>query len=98
MMAMVKASAQQAEAASQALEETRAELTVKISELQRKNQFLKEAQRKMQYDPCNLEIKENEIDEEFIEKPKQKTPVARPMENPHHVEREACFEHHTSIE
>ena len=43
MMAMVEASAQQAAAASRALEETRAELTAKILELKRENQFLKEA-------------------------------------------------------
>ena len=40
----------------------------------------------MQYDPCNPEIEENEIDEEVLEQPKQKTLVARPMENPRHVE------------
>ena len=49
----------------------------------------------MQYDPCNPEIEENEIDEEVLEQPKQKTPMARPIENPHHVEREARSEHHT---
>ena len=95
MMATMEASTQQATTASRPLEETRAELTAKITKLQWENQFLKEAQRKMQYDPCNLEIKENEIDEEVLEQPKQKTQVARPMENPHHVEREACSEHHT---
>ena len=42
-MAMVEASAQQAAVASRALKETRAKLTAKISELQRENQFLKEA-------------------------------------------------------
>ena len=95
MMAMVEASAQQTGAASRALEETQIELITKIIELQRENQFLKEAQRKMQYDPCNPEIEDNEIDEEVLEQPKQKTPVARPVENPHHVEREARFKHHT---
>ena len=50
----------------------------------------------MQYDPCNLEIEENEIDEEFLEQPKQKTPVARPVENPRHVEGEARSKHCTS--
>ena len=63
MMVMVEASEQQAAAASKALEETRAELITKISELQQENQLLKDAQRKMQYDPCNPEIEENEIDE-----------------------------------
>ena len=43
MMAMVETSAQQAATASRALEETRAELTAKIIEWQRENQFLKEA-------------------------------------------------------
>ena len=70
MMAMVEAFAQQAVAMSRALEETRAELTAKITELQWENQFLKEAHRKMQYDPCNLEVEENEIDEEVLEQPK----------------------------
>ena len=37
MMAMVEASAQQATTVSQALEETRAELTTKIMELQQEN-------------------------------------------------------------
>ena len=95
MMAMVEASAQQAAVASRALEETQAELITKITELQRENQFLKEAQRKMQYDPCNPEIEENEIDEEVLEQLKQKTPMARPMENPHHVEGVAHSEHRT---
>ena len=93
MMAMVEASAQQAVAVSRALEETQAEQTAKILELKRKNQFLKDAQRKMQYNPCNPEIEENEIDEEVLEQPKQKTPVARPMKNPHHVEGVAQSEH-----
>ena len=70
MMAMVEAFAQQAVATSRALEETWVELTAKITELQWENQFLKEAQRKMQYNPCNIEIEENEIDEEVLEQPK----------------------------
>ena len=45
MMTMVEALAQQAAATSRALEETRAELTAKITKLQRENHFLKEAQR-----------------------------------------------------
>ena len=49
----------------------------------------------MQYDPCNPKIEENEIDEEVLEQPKQNTPVARPMENPHHVEGVAHSEHCT---
>ena len=53
---MVETSAQQAAAANRALEETRVELTAKIAELQQENQYLKYAQRKMQYDPCNPEI------------------------------------------
>ena len=56
MMAMVETSAQQVLAANKALEEARAEFTVKITELQQENQYLKEAQKKMQYDPCNPEI------------------------------------------
>ena len=48
MMAMVETSTQQAAAANRALEETRAELTAKIAELQQENQYLKDAQRKMQ--------------------------------------------------
>ena len=98
MMAMVEASAQQAEAANRALEETQAELTAKITELQRENQFLKETQKKMQYDPCNPEIEENktyEVDHRpEVERPKQKTPVARPFEIPHPVE-VAHYEHRT---
>ena len=93
MRAMVEASAQQAATTSRALEETQAKLTAKISELQQKNQFLKEAQKRMQYDPCYLEIEENGIDEEVLEQPKQKTPVARPVENPCHVEGVARSEH-----
>ena len=69
MIAMVEASTQQAAAANWALEETWAELTTRITELQRKNQFLKETQRKMQYNPCNPEIEENEMDEE-VHRPK----------------------------
>ena len=95
MMAMVETSAQQAGAANRALEETQTELTAKIAELQQENQYLKDAQRKMQYDPCNLEIKENEIDEEVLEQPKQKTPVARPVKNPRHLEAVARSEHCT---
>ena len=49
----------------------------------------------MQYDPCKPEIKENEIDEEVLEQLKQKTLVARPMENPHNMERVAHSEHRT---
>ena len=47
----------------------------------------------MQYDPRNSEIEENEIDEEVLEQPKQKTPMARLVENPRHVERVAHSEH-----
>ena len=50
----------------------------------------------MQYDPCNPEIEENEINKEVLEQSKQKTPVARSMENPHRVERVAHSEHYTS--
>ena len=50
----------------------------------------------MQYDPCNPEIEDNEIDEEVLEQPKQKTPVTRPMENPRHVEGIDQSEHCTS--
>ena len=57
MMAMVETFTQQAAVANRALEETRAELTAKIAKLQQENQYLKDAQRKMQYDmqydPCN---------------------------------------------
>ena len=35
------------------------------------------------------------MDEEVLAQPKQKTPVARPRENPHHVERAARSEHCT---
>ena len=98
-MVMVEAWAQQAAVASRALEETRAELTAKIMELQRENQFLKEAQRKMQYDPFNPEIEENEMDEEVcrpeMKQPKQKTLVVMPMKIPHPMEEVAHSEHHT---
>ena len=56
MIAMVEASAQQVAVANRALEkmkETQAKLTTKITKLQQENQFLKETQKKMQYDPCN---------------------------------------------
>ena len=95
MMAMVEASAQQAAAVNRALKETRAELTAKIIELQQENQYLKDSQRKMQYDPCNPDIEENEIDQEVLEQPKQKTLVARPIENPHYVEGAARSKHCT---
>ena len=95
MMAMVETSAQQVVAANRAFEETRAELTAEIAELQQENQYLKDAQRKMQYEPCNSEIEENEIDEEVLEQLKQKTQVARPVENPRHVEGVAQSEHCT---
>ena len=54
-------------AANRALEEMKeaqAELTMKIAESQQENQFLKEAQRKMQYDPCNPEKEENDMYDE----------------------------------
>ena len=99
MMVMVEASTQQAAVVNQALKETRAELTAKITKLQRENQFLKETQRKMQYDPCNPKIEENEMDEEArrlkMEQSKHKTPVARPIEILHHVEGVAHSEHCT---
>ena len=98
---MMEASAQQAKAANLALEEmkeTQAKLTARINELQWENQFLNEMERKMQYDPCNPEIKENEVDEEVhrpeVEQPRQKTPLARLVEIPHPVERMAHSEHH----
>ena len=53
MMAMVETSAQQVAATNRALEESRAKLTARITELQQENQFLKETERKMKYDPCN---------------------------------------------
>ena len=34
--------------------------------------------RNLGYHTCNPEIEENEIDEEVLEQPKQKTPVVRP--------------------
>ena len=48
-------------------------MTVRINGLQRENQFLKETQRKMQYDPCNPEIEENEVDEE-VHRPEVEQP------------------------
>ena len=85
--------------ANRALEETRAKLTAKITELKRENQFLKGTRRKMQYDPCNPEIEENKVDEELhrprVEHPKHKTLVARPMEIPHLMEGVACSENNT---
>ena len=57
-------------AANRALEEARAEFALKIAELQRENQYLKETQKKMQYDPCNPKIEENELDDEVMEPPK----------------------------
>ena len=47
MMAMVEASSQPVLVANKALEEARAEFTLKITELQRENQYLKEVQKKM---------------------------------------------------
>ena len=49
----------------------------------------------MQYDPCNPEIEENEIDDGVMEPPKQRTPVARPMENPRNMDGAARSEHFT---
>ena len=49
----------------------------------------------MQYDPCNPEIEENELDDEVMEHSKQKTLVARPVEDPHHVDGAARSEHYT---
>ena len=49
----------------------------------------------MQYDPCNPEIEENEVDEEVLKQQKQETLVAKPMENPYHVEGVARSEHCT---
>ena len=94
-MAMVEASSQQVLAANKALEEARAEFNLKITELQQENQYLKKVQKKMQYDPCNPEIEENELDKEVMEPPKQKTPVVKPVENPHCVERVARSKHCT---
>ena len=95
MMAMAEASFQQVLAANKALKEVRAEFTLKITELQQENQYVKEVQKKMQQDPCNPEIEENELDDEVMEPPKQKTPVPKPVENPHRVERMARSEHCT---
>ena len=67
MMAMVETSAQELIVANRALEEARAEFTAKITELQQENQYLKEAQKKIQYDPCNPEIEENGLDDEVME-------------------------------
>ena len=53
---VVETSVQQATTANKALEESRVELTAKIAELQQENQYLKDAQRKIQYDPCNPDI------------------------------------------
>ena len=86
MLAMVETSAQQVLTENRALEQARAKFTAKIAELQQENYYLKETQKKMQYNPCNLEIEENELDDEVMKPPKQKTPVAKPVENPHHVE------------
>ena len=49
----------------------------------------------MQYDPCNLETEENEMRDEVMEPPKQKTPMARPVENPRHVNGAVRSEHCT---
>ena len=49
----------------------------------------------MQYDPRNPKIKENEIDEEVLEQLKQKSPMARPVENPRHMEGVTRSEHCT---
>ena len=56
---------------------------------------MKEAQKKMKYDPSNPEIEENEMDDEVMEPLKQKTPVAIPVENPHQVDGAARSEHCT---
>ena len=95
MMATMETSTQQVIAANRALEEARVEFTAKIAELQQENQYMKETQKKMQYDPCNPEIEENEMDDEVMEPQKQKTPVARPVENPHNVEGVARSKHYT---
>ena len=68
MIAMMEASTQQVVAANPTLEEIKeiqVELNAKIIELQQENQFLRETQKKMQYDPCNPEIEENEMFGEF---------------------------------
>ena len=54
---------------------------------------MKEAQKKMQYDPCNSEIEEIGLDDEVMEPLKQKAPVTRLVENPHHVDGVARSEH-----
>ena len=95
MMVMVETSTQQVIAINRVLEEARAEFTVKIAELQQENQYLKEAQKKMQYDPCNPEIKENEIDDEVMEPSKQKTSVARLVDSSHNVDGAARSKHCT---
>ena len=56
---------------------------------------MKETQKKIQYDPCNLEIEENELDDEVMEPTKQKTLVARPVENLHHTDEVVRSEHCT---
>ena len=50
----------------------------------------------MQYDPCNPEIEENELDDEVMEPLKHKTLVARLVEDPHHVDGAARSKHCTS--
>ena len=96
MMAMVETSGQRVLEANRVLEEARAKFTAKIAELQQENKYLKETHKKMQYDPCNPEIEENELDDEIMEPPKRKTLVARPVENPHHVDGMARSKHCTS--
>ena len=76
MMVKMKALAQPAATVNQALEdmkETQVELTARITELQRENQFLKETHKKMQYDPCNPEIEKNEMYEE-VHRPEVEQP------------------------
>ena len=58
---------------------------------------MKEAQKKMEYDHYNPEIEEHDMDNKVMELLKQKTPVARPMENPHHVDGVARSEHCTPM-
>lgn len=58
MMALVKVSVN-----NKALEDACAELEAKIAKLQKENLLLKEAQ-KAAYDPLNLEIDENELNDE----------------------------------
>ena len=55
------------------MKEAQAELIVRIAELQQENQFLKEAQRKLQYDPCNPEKEENDMYDE-VRRPKTDHP------------------------